>query len=155
MFWTGQVARVLFWSWMGRIYKEGWSSEDRGFEIQRVRNLRWFWRRTDQGQTNHYFKFLRDQLCEGDTAKGSPAPGLGLGRSQPREVSGQRRSFSELSGVSVFVQGENEHLSEKLWEECIWKETGPDELFPELTVLASLRSTQVSRELGKGSRVVI
>lgn len=32
MFWTGQVARVLFWSWMGRIYKEGWSSEDRGFE---------------------------------------------------------------------------------------------------------------------------
>lgn len=49
------------------------------------------------------FQVLEDQLCEGDTAKGSPAPGPGLGRSQPTEVSSQRRSCSELSGVSVFL----------------------------------------------------
>lgn len=38
---------------------------------------------------------------------------------------------------------------------CIWKEIGPDELFPALTVLGFLTFIQASHELCKGSRVVI
>lgn len=86
VFWTGQVAHVLFWCRMGGLFK-GTVQRRKMIEglkhKERLRDLRWlFWRRTDQAQANHYFKFLWDQLCEGDAAQGSPALGPGLGRSQ-------------------------------------------------------------------------